>query len=182
MSIVKIFVNGIYTNLKRIIFGSECRTDLQLRQDVLNGNVKPAPKVAEAECIGCGGCSNVCPTKAIVMVPVEPEEIAEGILKTAVPEIDEIKCVHCYYCHDFCPVFGLFGVAATIHPNHIGNKCDKDVTSMLLDPSEVSEKNIQYIAQYLTDYSIIQKNRELKEKAQKEAEEKAAQNNAELEG
>jgi len=36
---------------------------------------------------------------------------------------------------------------------------------MLLDPSEVSEKKIQYIAQYLTDDSIIQKNRELKEKA-----------------
>ena len=62
MSLGKVFINGIYNNLKRIIFGSECRTDLQLREDVLNGNVKPSPKVAEVECIGCGGCSNVCPT------------------------------------------------------------------------------------------------------------------------
>ncbi|WP_455645779.1 4Fe-4S dicluster domain-containing protein [Methanosphaera sp.] len=181
MSLGKIFINGIYVNLKRLIFGSECRTDLQLRQDALNGNVKPSPKVAEIECIGCGGCSNVCPTKAIVMVPVEPVEIADGIVKTAVPEIDEINCVHCYHCHDFCPIYALFGVAATIHPNDVGIKCDKDVNSMLLDPSEVSEKKIQYIAQYLTDDSIIQKNRELKEKAQKEAEAEAAQNK-ELEG
>ncbi len=170
MSLGKIFIEGIYVNLKRLIFGSECRTDLQLREDALNGNVKPSPKVAEIECIGCGGCANVCPTKAIVMNPIEPVEIAEGIVKTAVPEIDEIGCVHCYQCHDFCPIYALFGVAATIHPNDVGTKCDKDVNSMILDPAEVSDKNIQYLAQYLTDDSIIQKNRELKEKAQKEAE------------
>jgi energy-converting hydrogenase B subunit L len=138
--------------------------------DALNGNVKPSPKVAQLECIGCGGCANVCPTRAITMKPIEPVEIAEGIIKNAIPEIDEISCVHCYHCHDFCPVFGLFGVAATIHPNDVGNKCQKDVTSMLVDPAEVSDQQIRMIAQYLTDDSIIQKNKELKEKAQKEAE------------
>lgn len=176
MSLGKVFINGIYNNLKRLIFGSECRTDLQLREDVLNGNVKPSPKVAEVECIGCGGCSNVCPTKAIIMVPIEPVEIADGIVKTAIPEIDEINCVHCYHCHDFCPIYALFGVAGTIHPNDIGNKCAKDVNSMLLDPSDVSEKKIQYIAQYLTDDSIIQKNRELKEQQAAEAQAEAAEN------
>lgn len=168
MSLGKIFIEGVYVNLKRLIFGSECRTDLQLREDALNGNVQPSPKVAKVECIGCGGCANVCPTKAIVMNPVEPVEIIEGITKTAVPEINEIDCVHCYYCHDFCPIFALFGVAATIHPNDVGTKCDKDINSMLLDPADVSDKNMQQIAQYLTDDSIIQKNREQKE-AQKAA-------------
>lgn len=170
MSIGKVFVNGIYVNLKRLIFGSDCVTDLQLRQDALNGNIQPSPKVAQLECIGCGGCANVCPTRAITMKPIEPVEIAEGIIKNAIPEIDEISCVHCYHCHDFCPVFGLFGVAATIHPNDVGTKCQKDVTSMLVDPAEVSDQQIRMIAQYLTDDSIIQKNREMKEQAQKEAE------------
>jgi ferredoxin len=82
MSLGKIFINGIYTNLKRLIFASDRVTDMQFRNDVLTGNVKPAPLVAEVECIGCGGCSNVCPTKAIVMTPIEPVEIAEGIVKT----------------------------------------------------------------------------------------------------
>lgn len=177
MSLGKIFIEGIYVNLKRLIFGSECRTDLQLREDALNGNVQPSPKVAQLECIGCGGCANVCPTKAIVMNPVKPVEICEGIIKTAVPEIDEINCVHCYQCHDFCPVFALFGVAATIHPNDVGTKCDKDINSMLLDPSEVSDKKLQALAEYLTDDSIIQKNREMKEKLE---EEKAAKEAAKV--
>ena len=43
---------------------------------------------------------------------------------------------------------------------------------MLLDPSEISEDKIKYIAQYLTDDSIIQRNKEMKEKlkAQQESE------------
>ena len=42
---------------------------------------------------------------------------------------------------------------------------------MLLDPTEIPEEKIKYIAQYLTDDSIIQKNKEIKEqlKAQEES-------------
>ncbi|WP_303236003.1 4Fe-4S dicluster domain-containing protein [Methanosphaera cuniculi] len=160
MSLGKIFIEGIYVNLKRLIFGSECRTDLQLREDALNGNIKPSPKVAKVECIGCGGCATVCPTQAIVMNPVEPVEIIPGIMKTAIPEINEIECVHCYQCHDFCPIYALFGVAATIHPNDVGTKCDKDINSMLLDPAEVSDKKMKELAEYLTDDSILLKRKE----------------------
>ena len=62
-------------------------------------------------------------------------------------------------------------MAATIHPNDVGNKCSKDVNSMLLDPTEISDEKIKYIAQYLTDDSIIQRNKEVKEqlKAQEAA-------------
>lgn len=166
MSLGKIFIEGIYVNLKRLIFGSECRTDLQLREDALNGNIKPSPKVAKVECIGCGGCATVCPTQAIVMNPVEPVEIIPGIMKTAIPEINEIECVHCYQCHDFCPIYALFGVAATIHPNDVGTKCDKDINSMLLDPAEISDKKMKELAEYLTDDSILLKRKEAQQKAQ----------------
>ena len=60
-----------------------------------------------------------------------------------------------------------------IHPNDVGNKCSKDVNSMLLDPTEIPDAKIKYIAQYLTDDSIIQKNKEMKEKL-KAQEESAA--------
>ena len=49
MSLGKIFINGIYTNLKRLIFASDRVTDMQLRKDVLEGNIEPAPLVAEVE-------------------------------------------------------------------------------------------------------------------------------------
>ena len=83
MSIGKVFVNGIYVNLKRLIFGSDCVTDLQLRQDALNGNIQPSPKVAQLECIGCGGCANVCPTRAITMKPIAAMSIPYAILRGA---------------------------------------------------------------------------------------------------
>lgn len=34
MSLGKIFINGIYTNLKRLIFASDRVTDMQFRNDV----------------------------------------------------------------------------------------------------------------------------------------------------
>ena len=153
----KLFIEGVYTNLKRVFLASDRNTDMQLRHDVLNGNVKPTEKVDVTACIGCGGCSNVCPTQAISMVPVEPEEIIEGLVKSAVPKIDEMKCVNCYYCHDFCPVYALFGVPGTIHPNDVGDKCDT---------SKISEDKIKYIAQFLSDNAIIQKTEEQLDKSE----------------
>jgi energy-converting hydrogenase B subunit L len=179
MSLGRVFIEGLYVNLKRIVFGSECHTDLQLRHDVLTGNVKPTPKVDPVACIGCGGCANVCPTKSITMIPIEPVELVEGLVKTSVPQIDEIKCVHCYHCHDFCPVYALFGVAGTIHPNDIGNKCDKDIKRLLQNPSKISEDKIKYIAQFLTDNAIIKKNEEQLEKQSESETADSSKNNQE---
>lgn len=39
------------------------------------------------DCCGCTACMNICPVKAITMVPDE-----EGFLY---PFIDEEKCIHC---------------------------------------------------------------------------------------
>ena len=41
---------------------------------------------------------------------------------------------------------------------------------MLLDPTEIPDAKIKNIAQYLTDDSIIQKNKEMKEKLQAQEE------------
>jgi len=49
-----------------------------------------AVKVVEGLCIGCGGCTAVCPTDAVKMVG-----------KKAV--VDEGKCCDCRTCVAVCP-------------------------------------------------------------------------------
>ena len=81
-----IFLEGVFTNLKRIIFATDRVTDMELRNMILEGRVTPAEKVAKVPCIGCGGCSNACPTQAIEMVALdEPVELMEGLTKTQLP-------------------------------------------------------------------------------------------------
>jgi coenzyme F420-reducing hydrogenase beta subunit len=50
----------------------------------------------KANCVGCYGCYNVCPKKAIVM-----EEDEEGF---SYPVIQQKKCVQCEACSHVCPV------------------------------------------------------------------------------
>ena len=131
MSLGKILIDGIYTNIKRILFASDRVTDMEIRNAALTGTVAP-PVLTEADaCIGCSVCSMTCPTKCITMVPLDPPvQITETMVKKAQPEIDETMCVHCYYCHDACPVFKTHGVAAPIHPNDVGVKCDTDLAGL----------------------------------------------------
>ena len=46
------------------------------------------------DCCGCTACMNICPVRAITMVPDE-----EGFLY---PVIDEEKCIHCNMCRKTC--------------------------------------------------------------------------------
>lgn len=46
-------------------------------------------------CCGCGGCFNICPSKAITM-----RRDGEGFLY---PEIEHGKCTHCDLCEAVCP-------------------------------------------------------------------------------
>lgn len=46
-------------------------------------------------CTGCGACQNICPHKAISMIPNH-----EGFLY---PVIDDDKCTNCGICFDVCP-------------------------------------------------------------------------------
>ncbi len=156
-NLVLIFLEGAYTNLKRILFASDRVTDMELRSMILEGRVKPTEKVAEVPCIGCGGCCNACPTEAIEMVDLdEPVELMEGMTKTKIPVLNSEKCVYCYYCHDFCPLYALFGEAGTIHPNDVGI-VELDISQLLEKPVKISEDKIAFISQYLADNTIIRK-------------------------
>lgn len=155
-----IFLEGVYSNIKRILFASDRVTDMELRNKILNGQIVPTDKVAEVSCIGCSGCKNVCPTGAIEMVKLEePVELMEGIIKEEKPVLDSLKCVHCYHCHDFCPLYALFGEAGTIHPNDVGD-VNPDIKELLEKPVKISEDKIAYISKFLSDNAVIRKREE----------------------
>ncbi len=159
-NLIRIFLEGIINNSKRIIFASDRVTDMELRSKILEGKIVPTDKVAEVSCIGCGGCSNACPTKAIEMVDLpEPVQLMEGLVKEKIPVLDSMKCVNCYYCHDFCPLYALFGEAGTIHPNDVG-MVESDISELLEKPVKISDDKVAFISQYLADSTIIKKRKE----------------------
>lgn len=159
-NLIRIFLDGIINNSKRILFASDRVTDMELRNKILEGKIVPTKKVAEVSCIGCGGCSNACPTNAIEMVDLpEPVELMEGLVKDKIPELNSLKCVNCYYCHDFCPLYALFGEAGTIHPNDVG-VVESDITKLLEKPVKISDDKVAFISQYLADSTILKKRKE----------------------
>ncbi len=159
-NLIRIFLEGIITNTKRILFASDRVTDMELRSKILEGRIVPTDKVAEVSCIGCGGCANACPTKAIEMVELpEPVKLMEGLVKDKIPVLDTLKCVNCYYCHDFCPLYALFGEAGTIHPNDVGI-VDLEISKLLDEPVKISEDKIAFISQYLADSTILKKRKD----------------------
>ncbi|MDR2623882.1 MAG: 4Fe-4S dicluster domain-containing protein [Methanobrevibacter sp.] len=160
-NLIRIILEGAYGNFKKIFFATDRVTDMEMRADILGGDVKSTDKVANQACIGCAGCSNVCPTGAITMKNLErSEKLMEGWTKTQIPELDDEKCVFCYYCHDFCPVYSLFGESATIHPNDVG-KVELKLSELMDQPVKISEDKIAFISQFLSDKTIIENNKEL---------------------
>ena len=156
--VLKIMLNGAYTNFKRILFAADRVTDMELRNAILTGTVEPDKKVAEEACIGCGGCANVCPTGAVTMKPLQnPVKLKEGWVKTEVPELDPLKCVVCYWCHDFCPIYSFFEQPGTIHPGNVG-EISIDTKELLEEPIKISHDKISFIAQYLSDKSLLSEN------------------------
>lgn len=154
---IRVFLEGIINNTNRILFAADRVTDMEIRNRILEGRVTPTDKVAEIPCIGCGGCSNSCPTEAIYMLDLdEPVEIMEGMVKKQVPVLNSEKCVNCYYCHDFCPLYALFGKAGTIHPNDVG-EVELDITKLLEKPIKISDDKLAFIAQYLSDSTVLKK-------------------------
>lgn len=154
---IRVFLEGIINNSKRILFASDRVTDIEMRNKILEGRVTPTDKVAEIPCIGCGGCSNVCPTGAVTMLDLEePVRIIEGMVKKQIPVLSSEKCVNCYYCHDFCPLYALFGKAGTIHPNDVG-EVELDIRDLLEKPIKISDDKLTFIAQYLSDSTVLKK-------------------------
>lgn len=62
----------------------------------MSAKKSPGLFVDRAECMGCGACSQLCPTKAIRM---EADE--EGFLY---PRIEEDSCICCRRCISACPL------------------------------------------------------------------------------
>ncbi len=154
---IRVFLEGIINNSKRILFASDRVTDMEMRNKIMEGRVTPTDKVAEIPCIGCSGCCNACPTNAITMLDLdEPVEIIEGMVKTQIPVLNSEKCVNCYYCHDFCPLYALFGKSGTIHPNDVG-EVELDVGELLKKPIKISEDKLAFIAQFLSDSTVLKK-------------------------
>ena len=119
-SMLRVALEGAFTNFKRIFFAADRVTDMDLRNQIATLSVEVDDRVDESACIGCAGCANVCPTNAIEMKNLaSPVKLTDDWVKNQVPEINLEKCIVCYYCHDFCPVFSLYGQKGTIHPNSI---------------------------------------------------------------
>ncbi|WP_026518054.1 DUF362 domain-containing protein [Butyrivibrio sp. MC2021] len=57
------------------------------------------PQVKENECIGCKKCHDVCPAKAITMVPYTDKSGKQ----ITIPQIDRSKCIKCFCCQEYCP-------------------------------------------------------------------------------
>jgi energy-converting hydrogenase B subunit L len=154
---IRVFLEGIITNVKRITLTADRVTDMEIRNRILEGRVTPTEKVAEVPCIGCGGCCNACPTEAIYMLDLdEPVEIIEGMMKKQIPVLNSEKCITCYYCHDFCPLYALFGKAGTIHPNDVG-EVKLNLAELLERPIKISDDKLAFISQYLSDSTILKK-------------------------
>ncbi|ENN96289.1 ferredoxin [Methanocaldococcus villosus KIN24-T80] len=149
-SLARIFLLGIYKNLERILFASDRVTDLELRKAILEGKIKLPNTVIKELCIGCEGCYNVCPTKAITMEKIEPVKISEYIIKDKVPKIDPKKCVYCLYCHDFCPVFSIFNEISPIHPRDVGEYVEVDLSKILKKKLEISEEQLERLSKILS--------------------------------
>lgn len=156
-NLLKVMLEGAFTNFKRIVFASERVTDMDIRSSILEGRVKATEKVAKVSCIGCGGCANVCPTNAIDMKALDnPILITEEWVKKELPVLNSEKCVFCYHCHDFCPTYALFGEKATIHPNDVG-EVNLDMAKLIKTPIKISDDKIAIIAQFLADKTILKK-------------------------
>lgn len=154
-NLLGIMLNGAYDNFKRIFFASDRVTDMEMRNAILNGEVKPEDTVNEKSCIGCAGCANVCPTGAITMKTLQqPVTLSNGWVKTEVPEIDAVKCVVCYWCHDFCPIYALYEEAGSIHPGNVGDN-DINPDDLMTKPIKISEDKMAFIAQYISDKSVL---------------------------
>ena len=154
-NLIRIALEGAFTNFKRIFFAADRVTDMDLRNQISTLNVKVDDRIDEVACIGCSGCSNVGPTRAIDMKTLaSPVKLTEDWTISEVPEINLEKCVVCYYCHDFCPIFSLYGQKGAVHPSCVGDQ-EVDVSEFIEQPFKISEDKLKVISQYLSDKTVL---------------------------
>lgn len=152
----RIVISGMYKNLERVVFGTDRYTSAEMTNNILSG-VELPNMVFKELCIGCEGCANICPTKAIEMVEIEPIQLTETYAKNSIPKIDAEKCIFCLYCNDFCPVFSVFDEISPIHPRHVGDynedgtlTVDIDLKKLLERPVDIPEEQLKKISTVLS--------------------------------
>ena len=59
----------------------------------------------DANCVGCGICSDVCPTSSLRLGPLVP--IARGLIEMDLISVNEDSCVFCGLCSVSCPFNAL---------------------------------------------------------------------------
>ncbi len=70
-----------------------------------NENEKRSLKHKNEKCVGCGICSDICPTESIRLGPVLP--IARGLVNMDYINLNKDKCVLCGLCASACPFDAL---------------------------------------------------------------------------
>lgn len=56
-----------------------------------------------AEGVSCGNCARHCPTNAITMVPLNPNDDPELAMSLKKPVVNTDKCIGCGACENLCP-------------------------------------------------------------------------------
>lgn len=57
------------------------------------------PFFSKKICIGCSGCVNICPAKALTLNKANKEKNLSPFIS-----VDYNACIRCYCCHEICPV------------------------------------------------------------------------------
>jgi uncharacterized protein (DUF362 family)/ferredoxin len=58
----------------------------------------PAPRFNARKCVVCAGCVDICPAKALMVIPG-----AERGKRGKKIALDKKACIRCYCCHEVCP-------------------------------------------------------------------------------
>ncbi|MGM0641666.1 MAG: 4Fe-4S binding protein, partial [Thermotogota bacterium] len=95
------------------------------------------------KCIGCGTCSKVCPTDAIVMTEFSEVPDEEGS-KPERPVIDYGRCSFCGLCVDICTTNSLGMTKEYIH-------IDPDPNKFFFVPKEDGIHEVEYPEGYKRD-------------------------------
>lgn len=64
--------------------------------------------------VECGNCARHCPTGAITMVPLDPND--EHSLK--IPAVNEARCIGCGACENLCPARPFSAIYVEGHEVH----------------------------------------------------------------
>lgn len=95
------------------------------------------------DCIGCGTCSEICPTEAIIMVGMIDREISDG--KTnELPQLDYGRCSFCGLCVDICTTASLNMTKEYIYTT-------TDVNTFLFIPDELGINHTYFPDGYRRD-------------------------------